>query len=584
MAFSLPITYNPHKKELATHIAVDLELAESSSSSSIYFLASPPSSSSIQSQMAQWFTTDVAYLRDTQRILKQLDPSSPPFAHPTLGTLGIKSMTLSEFLSKFGYISYDSLEWMNRSEPFLQCLSMYSLISPIIALVVPILMLIIPFVIMKFKGLLISWEQYVVTLKTMAKNHAIGKLVSLNRDSVASMQPSEMVNLAMSVGMFIYSLFQNVMLCRTFHSNMREIHEYFNQLKPYLVQTMDAMRRFDAITQSMATYLPFIGHMRGHYKVLADIAHKINEISEYRVSVAKGCELGKIARLFYELKTNAQFSAALSYSDEFNEYIGFMQGIAQSIQDKRLNFTTFIKEDRGNKEKGKGKEKKRITQFKRAYYAPADKEGGDGGKGTIVKNTVKLDKHVLITGPNASGKTTVLKMTLINIILSQQLGCGFFDSATLTPYHHLHCYLNIPDTSGRDSLFQAEARRCKEIITSISTHSKKQRHFCALDELYSGTNPTDAETCAISFMNYIQSFPNVSSILTTHFTQVCDQLNGLDTICNCKMGVVLNKDKDKAKGNDSFTFTYKMSPGISRVCGGVKVLTDMGYPETFFKK
>ena len=73
----------------------------------------------------------------------------------------------------------------------------------------------------------------------------------------------------------------------------------------------------------------------------------------------------------------------------------------------------------------------------------------------------------MITGPNASGKTTILKTTLFNIILSQQVGFGFYSSATINPYKYIHCYLNIPDTSGRDSLFQAEARRCKEILDSV---------------------------------------------------------------------------------------------------------------------
>jgi hypothetical protein len=42
-----------------------------------------------------------------------------------------------------------------------------------------------------------------------------------------------------------------------------------------------------------------------------------------------------------------------------------------------------------------------------------------------------------------------------------------FDKLKLSPFDHIHSYLNIPDTSGRDSLFQAEARRCKEILDCI---------------------------------------------------------------------------------------------------------------------
>ena len=38
---------------------------------------------------------------------------------------------------------------------------------------------------------------------------------------------------------------------------------------------------------------------------------------------------------------------------------------------------------------------------------------------------------------------------------------GFYYKAKINPYHHFHCYINIPDTCDRDSLFQAEARRCR---------------------------------------------------------------------------------------------------------------------------
>ena len=89
---------------------------------------------------------------------------------------------------------------------------------------------------------------------------------------------------------------------------------------------------------------------------------------------------------------------------------------------------------------------------------------------------------MIITGPNASGKTTTLKSALINIILSQQIGYGCFESLKMCPYDTIHCYLNIPDTSGRDSLFQAEARRCKEIIDIIHLE-KDKTHYCIFDEL-----------------------------------------------------------------------------------------------------
>jgi len=191
-----------------------------------------------------------------------------------------------------------------------------------------------------------------------------------------------------------------------------------------------------------------------------------------------------------------------------------------------------------------------------------------------VKNNCDLDKKLIITGPNASGKTTMLKSTTINIICSQQIGCGFYKSARVNPYTHIYSYLNIPDTSERDSLFQAESRRCKEIIDSIVlySHEKGYRHYGIFDELYSGTNPDEATKAGFAFLQYLSKFSHVDFILTTHYTKICSMLKKNKCIRNHKMDVVQD-DLGKLK------YTYKMKKGVSKVQGAVRILEDMDYPE-----
>ena len=113
---------------------------------------------------------------------------------------------------------------------------------------------------------------------------------------------------------------------------------------------------------------------------------------------------------------------------------------------KQINFSTFSKN--------------KSTKFKNAYFCPLVNSNP-------VLNNYKLNKNIIITGPNASGKTTILKTTIFNIIISQQIGLGFYKNALINPYKYIHSYINIPDTSNRDSLFQAEARRCKDILDII---------------------------------------------------------------------------------------------------------------------
>jgi DNA mismatch repair ATPase MutS len=308
----------------------------------------------------------------------------------------------------------------------------------------------------------------------------------------------------------------------------------------------------------LKTYKEFNQTLIEKVAILQDLKRKLSIISEYKLSFFKVTEIGYVLKQFYEIHSNKVYEDTLLYSFGFNGYIDCLHGIKKNLVEKKIHFVSFTK----NKKK---------NTFKGNYYA-ALKERNP------VKNTVKMNKNMILTGPNASGKTTVLKATLINVILSQQFGCGFYDSGSLLkPYDHLHCYLNIPDTSGRDSLFQAEARRCKEIITSIQ-ETKTESHFCVFDELYSGTNPEEAAVSAISFMNYLVKHKHVSTLLTTHYYNVCETLEKNEQIVNYHMKVDDSSNKNMENiGN--FRYTYLLSKGISKVRGGIKVLKDMDYPE-----
>ena len=165
--------------------------------------------------------------------------------------------------------------------------------------------------------------------------------------------------------------------------------------------------------------------------------------------------------------------------------------------------------------------------------------------------------------------------TIFNIILCQQIGCGFFDDAKVKIYDFIHCYINVPDTSSRDSLFQAEARRCKDILSIIEDNLDKT-HLCVFDELYSGTNPEEAIASAYSYLTYLNNNKNVNYILTTHYYKLCKKLDK-----NVSKNYHMYIEKDIS--NNDFKFTYKIKKGISKIKGGLKVLKDLEYPEMIIK-
>ena len=558
--FKMPIYYNKNKSELKKNIVSDLELVETvdPSCNSIYsfcFNNDNDVSLAINNQIANYYTNDITFLKDNQKLIKSYKPIQKEYKY-TQHSANYKNIIdiwnelkiESGFKERYYYIDWDVLEFLNKSEIFLQFMSLYNLLSPLFSLMVPIIILIIPFFILKVKGLTITVDEYITVLKTVAQTNAIGKLFTVDFSQI---ETQERIYIFASAAFYLFSIYQNIMVCMRFNNNMKTIHNHFKELEIYLERTIENMQNYLKFTKELTTFEEFNEIVRQKINELTNIYNKISSISEYSLTnFAKCKEIGIILKYFYELHTDATYNSAIMYSIGFNGYIDCLEGLQKNVEERKMNFASFIKDV-----------KKGI--MKNSYYACLK-------DGEPVKNTVKFKKNIVITGPNASGKTTILKSSLINIILTQQFGCGFYDSAKLTLYDNLHCYLNIPDTSGRDSLFQAEARRCKDIIDSIN-ENKKETHFCLFDELYSGTNPDEAEKSATAFMTYLNKYKNVSSMLTTHFIKVCDKLEKNKSIQNYKM---VTESKNK-----KLIYTYKMTKGISNVKGVVNILKEMNYPD-----
>jgi DNA mismatch repair ATPase MutS len=247
---------------------------------------------------------------------------------------------------------------------------------------------------------------------------------------------------------------------------------------------------------------------------------------------------------------------AIDYSLDYFGYLDTIKGIQHNLESGHVNF-------------GEIKETTTKGRIRGVYYPNL------AGSQNCVKNDVKLDKNFVISGPNASGKTTLLKTILVNIIFTQQVGGGFYKKCVIRPYHRLHCYLNIPDTSGRDSLFQAEARRCKEIVDLIHTDISLN-HFCIFDELYSGTNPYEAVASAFSYLAYLAKYPNVNIMITTHFLNLCELLERKEKYNAIQM-------ETEVIGSDAI-YKYKVKKGISKVRCGIRVLRQLNYPQEILDK
>jgi hypothetical protein len=557
--FHLPISFDKKSMELNSTIITDLELKETidPSGTPLYHFAFQPKTifgKRITRELSKSYTPNKTYLKETQHLLKKYKKNNDiEVSYDGIIRIWDDIKNDKTFKERYHFIDWDWScgETLNNSQEFLQIMSIYNLASPLISLLMPIFILTIPFFIITIKGYNLSFSQYLTILKDYAKSNAIGQLFT----HFHSVSNEKKIYLIASTFLYILSIYQNFMSCIRFHKNMIKIHDYFNKIIHYIEHTINNVNNFLSYSNSLKTYKQFNSKAIQHLSILLDFKNEIKKITPYSLSLQKVSQLGKIMKHFYSLYKDVDINNAFMWSFGMNGYIDCLEGLISNINKNKIKLCKI-----GDKKN------KKNNVFKNAYYLPLIND-------TPIKNDINIDKNLIITGPNASGKTTILKTSLINIIFSQQFGCGFYSNAYIVPYKFIHCYLNIPDTSGRDSLFQAEARRCKNIIDIIHDNDT-DTHFCVFDELYSGTNPEEAVNSAKGFMKYLIKFKGVHCMLTTHFYDICKDLENNPQFENCHM-VTEEDDNDK----EIFKYTYKLEKGISNVHGGMKVLRDMNYPK-----
>lgn len=180
-----------------------------------------------------------------------------------------------------------------------------------------------------------------------------------------------------------------------------------------------------------------------------------------------------------------------------------------------------VENENENENKQTASKQQPILELFDAYHPLLDKHQ--------TKHSLSLDKHIVITGKNASGKSTVLKTMLLNVLLAQSWGAVCAKHMKWTPFLNIRGYLHTTDDCGKESLFQAQIRRIEEFIQEARTqtkqkknpHAKKNSSYSLLvvDEILNSTNPIEAMLLSYQYARTIGSeLSNCSRmVMTTHY-------------------------------------------------------------------
>ena len=195
-----------------------------------------------------------------------------------------------------------------------------------------------------------------------------------------------------------------------------------------------------------------------------------------------------------------------------------------------------------------------------------------------VSNDVYLDSDnqqvIMITGPNMSGKSALLRQTAL-ITLMAQIGCFVpADSAQIGVVDKIFTRVGASDNiSMGESTFMVEMNEAANILNNISGRS-----LILFDELGRGTSTYDGISIAWAIVEYIHEHPTArtKTLFATHYHELNEMENSFPRIKNYNVSV---KEMDK-----KVLFLRKLVQGGSEHSFGIHVARMAGMPKSIVQR
>ena len=186
-----------------------------------------------------------------------------------------------------------------------------------------------------------------------------------------------------------------------------------------------------------------------------------------------------------------------------------------------------------------------------------------------ISNSINTDKSILITGANASGKSTFLKSIAIGILFAHSTGYVLADKFN-TPLCLIYGAMSNRDNiiSG-DSYYMTEIKGIKRILDATKlAQAKDLKVVCFVDELLSGTNTEERIAAATQILKKMND-SGMYVFAATHDIELTTLLNPYYTNYHFK--------EDLSEGD--VVFSYKLMNGEATSRNAIRLLASLDFPE-----
>ena len=196
---------------------------------------------------------------------------------------------------------------------------------------------------------------------------------------------------------------------------------------------------------------------------------------------------------------------------------------------------------------------------------------------SYVSNDVYLDREsqqvIMITGPNMSGKSALLRQTALIVLLAQMGSFVPAGSAKMGIVDKIFTRVGASDNiSMGESTFMVEMNETASILNNLS-----ERSLVLLDEIGRGTSTYDGISIAWAIAEYLHEHPSrAKTLFATHYHELNDMQQTFGRIKNYNVSIRELKDQ--------VLFLRKLVPGGSEHSFGIHVAKMAGMPQQVISK
>ena len=195
-----------------------------------------------------------------------------------------------------------------------------------------------------------------------------------------------------------------------------------------------------------------------------------------------------------------------------------------------------------------------------------------------ITNSVSLSNNgtqvMMITGPNMSGKSALLRQTALNVLLAQIGSFVAADSAHIGIVDKIFTRVGASDNiSLGESTFMVEMNEAASILNNMS-----QRSLILFDELGRGTSTYDGISIAWAIVEHIHEHGNThpKTLFATHYHELNEMEKSFSRVVNYNVSV--------REIDGKVVFLRKLARGGSEHSFGIHVAKLAGMPQSIVKR